>query len=530
MATTAALTQQQLDSDSWKPRVNPWLIAVAVMAATFMEVLDTTVVNVALPHIAGNLSASIDQATWVLTSYLVANAIVLPMTGWLGRVFGRKRFLIVCVGIFTLASAICGAADNLPMLIVARILQGAGGGALQPISQAILLESFPVEKRGVAMAVFIMGIVVAPIVGPTLGGWMTDNYSWRWVFYLNLPIGIAAIAMIQTFIEDPPYVRGARPGKVDYIGFGLLAIWVSCLQIMLDKGQQDDWLSSPFIRTLLVICIVGAIAFVVWELMVDEPLVDLRVMKDRNFASGTMTMMVMGMVLYGSIAILPLFLQTLLGYPAYESGLTLSPRGFGSVFGTILVARMIGKIDSRLIIFVGLVIISATNYRFSQLDMQVAAINIMWPNILNGLGTSLVFVPLTTLTVGTLRNDQMGNATGIFNLMRNLGGGIGISMVTTILARRAQVHQASMVKHLSPGNYGYDQWLAQLQQYLQHSGQMAFEPLEGAYGMMYNALLQQATLWGYVDSFAILAALSLVCILAVFLFKKPKHKIAVSAH
>lgn len=515
---------------AWRPRVNPWLIATAVMAATFMEVLDTTVVNVALPHIAGNLSASIDEATWVLTSYLVSNAIVLPMTGWLARVIGRKRFLIGCVALFTLASALCGAATSLPMLVIARILQGVGGGALQPISQAVLLESFPPEKRGVAMSVFIMGIVVAPIIGPTLGGWMTDHYSWRWVFYLNLPIGVLAIGMIHAFIEDPPYVRGERPGKIDYIGFGLLALWISCLQIVLDKGQQEDWLSSPFIRTLLIISLVGAVAFVFWELHIDEPLVELRVFRDRNFALGTLTMTLMGMALYGSIAILPLFLQTLMGYPAFQSGLTLSPRGFGSVFGTIIVARLIEKVDSRVIIFVGLLIVGFTNYRFAQLDLEVAPANVMWPNIFNGLGTALVFVPLTTIAVGTLRNEQMGNATGIFNLMRNLGGGIGISMVTTMLARRAQVHQALMVSHLSPGNWGYEHWLARLEQALGEAASFAGGASREAYGLLYNELVRQATLWAYIDSFTLLALFAFVCLPLVFLFRRPRRKGAAMAH
>src|SRR4051812_19363641 len=284
---TAAAAGNDLLGAEWRPRANPWLIAAAVMAATFMEVLDTTVVNVALPHVAGNLSASIDEATWVLTSYLVANAIVLPATGWLSRVFGRKRFLTPCLAVFPSPSALCGAATPLPMLVLARILQGAGGGALQPISQAVLLESFPPQKRGVAMAVFVLGIVVAPIVGPTLGGWMTDNYSWRWVFYVNLPVGAVAILMTQAFIEDPPYLRAAKPGRIDFVGLGLLIVWVSALQIMLDKGQQDDWLESNFIRALMVIAVVGAAVFVAWELFAAEPLVNLRVFRDRNFAMGT---------------------------------------------------------------------------------------------------------------------------------------------------------------------------------------------------------------------------------------------------
>jgi DHA2 family multidrug resistance protein len=497
------------------------LIATAVMAATFMEVLDTTVVNVAIPHIAGNLSASIEEATWVLTSYLVANAIVLPATGWFARVFGRKRFLITCITIFTIASAICGAATSLPMLVIARILQGAGGGALQPISQAVLLESFPPQKRGVAMAVFVMGIVVAPIIGPTLGGWMTDNYSWRWVFYLNLPIGVLAILMTQVFIEDPPYLRGARPGKIDFVGFGLLAVWISALQIVLDKGQQEDWLSSHFIVTLLTIGIVVGIIFVIWELNVDEPLVNLRVFKDRNFAMGTFTMTIMGIVLYGSIAILPLFLQTLLGYPALQSGLTVSPRGFGSIAGTIIVARLIGKMDSRFIIFVGLCIVGITTNQFAELNLQVASSDVMWPNIFNGFGTALIFVPLTTITMGTLRNDQMGNATGIFNLMRNLGGGIGISMVTTLLSRRAQMHQALMVGHLAPSEPMYQHWMHTLTSAM---------PAPQAYGVIYNELLRQASLWAYMDSFRILAALTIICLPIAFIFHRAKHAAPAMAH
>jgi DHA2 family multidrug resistance protein len=530
MSQIAAGDDASPSSDTWLPSVNPWLIATAVMAATFMEVLDTTVVNVALPHIAGNLSATIDEATWVLTSYLVANAIVLPMTGWLARVVGRKRFLIACIAVFTLASVLCGMATTLPMLVLARILQGAGGGALQPISQAILLESFPPQRRGVAMAVFVMGIVVAPIIGPTLGGWMTDNYSWRWVFYLNLPVGILAILMTQLFIEDPPYLRGARPVRIDYVGFALLALWISCLQIVLDKGEQMDWLSSSAIRALLITSIIGGIIFVLWELHVDEPLVDLRVFKDRNFATGTLTMMIMGLVLYGSIAVLPLFLQTLMGYSALQSGLTLSPRGFGSVFGTIVVARMIGKIDSRMIIFVGLTIIGLTLYRFAQLDLNADSSSIMWPNIFNGLGTALVFVPLTTITMDTLRNDQMGNATGIFNLMRNLGGGIGISMVATMLSRRAQVHQVVMVGHLESSQWGFQHWMAQLQSALGHAGALAVEPSQRAYAILYKELLRQAQLLAYIDSFALLAMLAFLCLPVVLLFRRARHSKAVAIH
>lgn len=512
--------------DTWKPTVNPWLIAIAVMSATFMEVLDTTIVNVALPHIAGSLSASVDEATWVLTSYLVANAIVLPATGWLARTFGRKKFLITCIIIFTAASAVCGAATSLPMLIIARIVQGAGGGALQPISQAVLLESFPVKKRGIAMAVFGMGVVVAPIIGPTLGGWLTDNYTWRWSFYLNLPIGVMAIMMIIAFIEDPPYARAQARTAIDYWGFALLAIWISALQIILDKGQQEDWLASHLIRTLAVIGVVGLVAFIWRELATEHPIVDLRVWKNRNFAMGTMMMTLLGIVLYGCTVLLPLFLQTVMGYPALQSGLTVSPRGFGSIAGMMLVGWLLGFMDGRKLIVIGFCILAYSTNLFGALSLDVASSNVMWPNIFNGFATALIFVPLTTLTMGTLANDQMGNATGIFNLMRNVGGGVGIAMVTTLLARRAQVHQSVMAGHLNPYNPAYQNWIGTV------AGKFGggADAIQHANGVLYGELLRQANLWAYVDNFRLLALLCILCVPFVMLFKRAKTRGAVMAH
>src|SRR5216683_1908464 len=340
-------------TEQWTPSFNPWLIAASVMLATFMEVLDTSVANVALPHIAGNLSATPEEATWVLTSYLVSNAIILPAANWLGRYFGRKRFLIVCIAIFTLSSVLCGAAGSLGMLIVARIAQGAGGGALQPIAQAVLMESFPREKRGSAMAVFGLGVVVAPIIGPTLGGWITDNYSWRWIFYINVPIGILAALMARTFIEDPPYIKNQRPGRIDYIGFGLMAVALGTLQLMLDKGQEEDWFSSSLITWAAILSIMTFIAFIIWEMRSKDPIVNLRILGNRNFAVGTALMTVLGIVLYGTIALLPLFLQTLMGYPALQSGLAVSPRGIGSVLSMIIVGRLIGRVNGRYLLLFG---------------------------------------------------------------------------------------------------------------------------------------------------------------------------------
>ena len=501
----------------WVPSFNPWLIAISVMLATFMEVLDTSVANVALPHIAGNLSASTEESTWVLTSYLVSNAIILPATNWLGRYFGRKRFLIICIIIFTFSSVMCGAAASLGMLIVARILQGAGGGALQPIAQAVLMESFPPEKRGVAMAAFGMGVVVAPIIGPTLGGWITDNYSWRWIFYINIPVGILAVFMANMFIEDPPYIKDQRPGRIDRMGFALMAIGLGALQLILDKGQEEDWFSSSLITTATIFCGVTLFAFVIWELSVKEPIVDLRVLKNRNFSVGTGMMTVMGVVLYGTIALLPLFLQTMLGYPAMQSGMAVSPRGFGSIASMIIVGRLIGKVNGRYLIMFGFVVLAYSTYLFSDINLMVSASSITWPNIISGFATGFIFVPLTTMAMGTLPNEQMGNASGVFNLMRNTGGSLGIAAMTTMLSRGSQIHQAALVQNINP----YNPALQQRVQELTGGGALGTEQ---AYGAIYGMVAKQAMVLSYIDNFRLLSFLCLLCIPAVFLFKRVKAK------
>ncbi len=517
-ASTLAVAQ-----DEWKPSFNPWLIAAAVMLATFMEVLDTSVANVALPHIGGNLSANTNESTWVLTSYLVSNAIILPAAGWLSSFFGRKRFLLACIVIFTLSSALCGAASSLGMLVFARILQGAGGGALQPIAQAVLLESFPKEKRGQAMAVFGMGIVVAPIIGPTMGGWITDNYSWRWIFYINVPVGILAMLMANAFIEDPPYIRSQKPGRIDYIGFGLMALGLASLQLVLDKGQEEDWFESSWIFWFTLFGLAAIIAFIIRELQTKEPIVNLRIFKNRNFAVGTALMAMMGAVLYGSIALLPLFLQTLLGYPATQSGLAVSPRGFGSIVSMIIVGRLVGRLDSRYLIAFGFAVLGFATYMLSSINLDISMSSVVWPNIISGLAMGFIFIPLTTTAMGTLTNQEMGNASGLFNLMRNTGGSIGIAVVTTLLSRGAQVHQAAMVSHLTPYDPAFQQRVQQL------SGPAA--SLQQAYGTIYGIVARQAMVMSFLDNFRLLAGLSLLCIPAVFLFKKVRaRRGAVAAH
>ena len=510
-ASTLAVAQ-----DEWKPSFNPWLIAAAVMLATFMEVLDTSVANVALPHIGGNLSASTNESTWVLTSYLVSNAIILPAAGWLSSFFGRKRFLLACIVIFTLSSALCGAASSLGMLVFARILQGAGGGALQPIAQAVLLESFPKEKRGQAMAVFGMGIVVAPIIGPTMGGWITDNYSWRWIFYINVPVGILAMLMANAFIEDPPYIRSQKPGRIDYIGFGLMALGLASLQLVLDKGQEEDWFESSWIFWFTLFGLAAIIAFIIRELQTKEPIVNLRIFKNRNFAVGTALMAMMGAVLYGSIALLPLFLQTLLGYPATQSGLAVSPRGFGSIVSMIIVGRLVGRLDSRYLIAFGFAVLGFATYMLSSINLDISMSSVVWPNIISGLAMGFIFIPLTTTAMGMLTNQEMGNASGLFNLMRNTGGSIGIAVVTTLLSRGAQVHQAAMVSHLTPYDPAFQQRVQQL------SGPAA--SLQQAYGTIYGIVARQAMVMSFLDNFRLLAGLSLLCIPAVFLFKKVRAR------
>src|SRR5882672_5648093 len=507
----------------WTPSFNPWLIAAAVMLATFMEVLDTSVANVALPHIAGNLSATPEEATWVLTSYLISNAIILPAANWLGRSFGRKRFRSVCLAIFTLSSVLSGAATSVGMLIVARIAQGAGGGALQPIAQAVLMESFPVEKRGSAMAVFGLGVVVAPIIGPTLGGWITDNYSWRWIFYINIPIGILAVFMANMFVEDPPYIRDQRPGRIDYLGFGLMAVALGTMQLVLDKGQEEEWFASSFITWFVILSVTAAIAFVIWELRSKEPIVDLRVMLNRNFAVGTSLMICMGIVLYGTIALLPLFLQTLMGYPAVDSGLAVSPRGFGAVTSMLIVGRLINRVRGRYLVMFGFTVLAYSIYAFSKINLEISISSIVWPNIISGFAMGFIFVPLTTMALGTLSNEQMGNASGVFNLMRNTGGSVGIATVTTMLARWTQVHQAAMVSHLTPYDPAYQERLHQLtQSFATRGGSVVAQ--QQAYVGLYGTLVRQATLLSYIDVFRLLAFLCVLCIPAALLFERVRAR------
>lgn len=510
--------------------VNPWLIAVSVMLATFMEVLDTAIASVALPYIAGSLSASNDEATWVLTSYLVANAVILPTSNWFSLRFGRKRFLISCVIIFTIASFFCGAAPSLGAILLARVIQGAGGGALQPLSQAILLESFPPAKRGAAMALFGFGIVVAPVIGPTLGGWLTDTYSWRYAFYINIPVGALAVYMIGRFVHDPPYIKNAKPGRFDNIGFGLLAVWTGCLQIVLDKGQEDDWFGAVWIRWAVFFCATAFVLFIVRCFRAKHPLVNLHVFKDRNFVVGCMLIFLFGVSIYSLVTVLPLYFQELLGYTAFTAGLAVFPRGVGSILGMPVIAFLGSRFDPRILLSFGFLVYGITSLTFGNLTLGLGPWTLLWPIVITGFALSFVFVPITTVAYGTLPNNEIGNASGVFNLLRNIGGSVGISVAQTLLTRRAAHHQNEILNYVPQSGAQFEQRLRAVQGYLSHQTNPA-NAAGAAQGQIYSQLGAQALLWAFVDVFRWLALVSFFSVGVVWLFKKVKPgKPAAGAH
>jgi MFS transporter, DHA2 family, multidrug resistance protein len=509
--------------------VNPWIVAIAVMFATFMEVLDTTVVNVSLPHIAGNLSATIDESTWVLTSYLVANAIVLPLTGWLARHFGRKRLLMTSVAGFTISSLLCGIAPNLPLLVAFRLLQGATGGAMQPLSQAVLLEAFPPHERGKAMGFWGLGIVVAPILGPVLGGWLTDTYSWRWVFYINLPVGIASLVMTKLYVFDPAYLR-QETSRIDYWGIGLLALWVGTLQLALDLGQERDWFSSLFITTLVVLSAGGLIAFLVREWVAREPVVDLRVFKVRTYSTGVFLMTTLGFVLYGSLVLLPIMLQTLLGYPSLQAGIAMAPRGLGSLIGMPVVGLLIGRVDPRKMVAGGLIAGAGTLFWLGQLNLSAGYWDIFWPQFFQGLGLSALFVPLTTISMDPIPRERMGKATSLFNLMRNLGGSIGIATTGTLLARKQQEYINVMGAHVTAYSQAAQQSLDAARNGFLASGADLYTATQRAYAAVFGAVQRQAAMVAFVDLFRLLGIIFLLLLPLVLLMRRPRGREAAPAH
>ena len=501
---------------------NPWFIAAAVMLATFMEVLDTSIASVALPYIAGSLSASNDEATWVLTSYLVSNAIVLPASNWCSLRFGRKRFLMSCVAIFTVSSFLCGAAPTLAFMLLARVVQGAGGGALQPLSQAILLESFPPKLRGAAMAVFAFGVVVAPVLGPTLGGWLTDTYSWRYAFYINIPIGILALVMINRFVHDPSYIKNAKSKPFDGLGFGALVIWTGCLQVVLDKGQEDDWFGAVWLRWAVGALVIAFVYFVYRSWFKKDTLVDLKVLKDRNFLLGCILIFMFGIGIYSTVTVLPLFYQELLGYTAFTAGLVVAPRGIGAICGMPVIGFLSNRADPRWLLTFGFFTFGLTTLYFGNLTLDVSPTTLLVPILITGFALSFVFVPISTAAYGTLDNQQIGNASGLFNLMRNVGGSIGISIAQTLLTRREDVHQNEIINYVPSSGANFQ---SSLQQTTHALSSTHFGPANAgspAAATLYQELQRQASLWAFVDVFRWLSLLCFFCVAVVWFLRRVK--------
>jgi len=507
----------------WQPKHNPWLIAVVVSMAAFMEVLDTSIANVALPYMAGNLGASNDESTWVLTSYLVSNAIVLPIGGWLAARFGRKRFFMACLAIFTASSLLCGFAPSLGALLFFRVLQGAGGGGLQPMAQAILADTFPPQKRGVAFAVYGLTTVLAPTIGPTLGGWITFNYSWRWIFFINLPVGLLAQFLVLRLVEDPPYlIRLKAAGvKLDYIGIALLALGVGALQILLDRGQEDDWFGSRFILTLAIVSAVCLVSLVIWEWFRKDPVVDVRLYKNFNFLRTNLMIFTFGVLLFSSLVLMPQFLQTLLGYTAEVAGLVLSGGAVVLLVTMPLVGQLTTKVQARYIIAFGwLALAIAMYYSTLRLDLLISFSSATWLRIAQVTGLGFLFVPITLAAYIGMPTEKSNAIAGLVNFMRNMGSSVGTSMVTTIVDRRSQYHQSVLISHTTPGSQTFQNVINGLTLQTAHSGMSLHDAQTQAYARIYQAVQAQAATLAYIDAFWILAVGSAIMFFLSFLLQK----------
>jgi DHA2 family multidrug resistance protein len=515
-----------------RPAINPWVIALTVTLATFMEVLDTSVANVALPHIAGSLSAGQDESTWVLTSYLVSNAIVLPMSGWLSSIIGRKRFYMSCVALFTISSFLCGLAPSLSALIFFRVLQGAGGGGLQPSEQAILADTFAPAKRGMAFAVYGMAVVLAPAIGPTLGGWITDNFTWRWIFFINIPVGMISLMLTNHLISDPPEMKRHALGsiKIDYIGLGLLALGLGTLQVVLDKGQRDDWFGSHFIVTTSAICVVALVAVVIWEWRHKDPIIDLHLFRERSFAIGNLLMFMVGFALLSSTVLIPLFLQTIMGYTAQEAGLALMPGGFAILVCMPLVGFLLGRMDARRLLLFGLVVLSFALFHMTRFDTYIDFRTAATARAFQAIGLAFLFVPINTAAYAFLPREKNNAASGLINLSRNIGGSVGISLVTTMLARRTQFHQSVLSSGIHGGNFKLQAFHAAATKTLIAHGSSAFEASRQAYGLVANLIDRQATMLAYIDNFWLLGVTVLAMIPFIFLMKRVQPGGPISVH
>ena len=512
-----------IDQEVWRPKFNPWLIAVVVALAAFMEVLDTSIANVALPYIAGNLAASNDQSTWVLTSYLVSNAIVLPMSGWLATRLGRKRFFLACLFLFTVSSLLCGLASSLGLLLFFRVVQGAGGGGLQPMAQAILADTFPPQQRGLAFALYGITAVTAPTIGPTLGGWITFSYSWRWIFFINLPVGLATFFLVSHFVEDPPYLARLKSAgvKLDYIGIALLTLGIGALQVLLDKGQEDDWFGSHFITTLVVVAVVCLVSLVIWEWFQKAPIIEVRLFKSFNFASSNLMMFMLGIMLFSSLVMLPQFLQTLLGYTSELAGLALSAGGLVLLCEMPIMGQLSTKIPARYLIAFGwLSLAIAMFYSTKRIDLQIGFNTAVWLRVIQVIGLGFLFVPITLVAYIGISPEKNNAVAGLVNFMRNIGSSVGTSLVTTLIARRSQFHQQILVDYARADNPNFQKSANGLAQRLASSGLGAHEAHMQAYARIYQGLQGQAGSLAYIDTFMVLAVGSAIMFFLAFVLKR----------
>ena len=506
----------------WRPRHNPWAIALTVTLATFMEVLDTSIANVALPHIAGSLGASQEEATWVLTSYLVSSAVVLPISGWLSNRFGRKRFYMTCVALFTISSVLCGFAPTLPILIVCRILQGAGGGGLAPSEQAILADTFSVEKRGQAFALYGMAVVVAPAIGPTLGGWITDNYNWHWIFFINLPIGLFSLWLTNRMVEDPPHVTSLKPtGRVDFAGLALVASGVGCLEFFLDKGQEKDWFGDPTIRFAAILAVILLTWFVIWEWRHPDPIVDLKLLKNRNFGTAVFLQLILGMVLFGSTVLIPQYLQILLGYTAERAGMVLSPGGFVLMVMMVVTGRTMGKMDPRLMVVIGYLAVAAGLYNLTRLSLDSSFGTVTLWRALQVIGLPFVFIPISTLNYVGVPRSKSNQISALSNFARNMGGSAGTALLTTFIARTAQTHQQQLAANVVSGSASYMSYTASISAMLRTAGMSSARASQMAVGYAYQQLQRQASMLSYQNAFYVLAV-AIACLTPLpFLMRLP---------
>ena len=526
-----------IESVAVKPVVNPWLIAITVTLATFMELLDTAIANVSLPHIAGGLATSYDESTWVLTSYLVANAIVLPLSAWLSRVFGRKNYYMACVALFTLSSLACGLAPSLGLLIFFRILQGIGGGGLAPVEQAILVDTFPAEKRAAAFALYSMAIVTAPAVGPPLGGWITDSFSWRWVFFINIPIGIISLLLTSRIVSDPPEFkreveRARKQGKlsVDYAGIALVAVGFACLEVVLDRGQQDDWFGSHFITTAFVIAVLALLAAIVWELRHPDPVVEIRLLGERNFAIANAFYFLFGFVLFGSTVLVPQMLQSLYGYTATDAGLVLGPGAMVIVILAPVVVRLVKRIPVECLLATGFSILGLAMWFFASFTLNANYAHEAAARIVQGLGIAFLFVPASQLAYSYLPKEKNNKASSITNLFRNQGGSFGIAFVTTFLARRAQYHQSILVTHVTPMDQSFSETLSGITDHLVQNGFTAADALSSGVAQLYATVQRQAAFLSFLDCFRILGLIAFVGPLLAIFIRKFKQGGSAAAH